>query len=194
MTELRIAFKEWAVICLALAEGRQTILLRKGGIAEPGGVFRVEHSRFWLLPTYAHQQEVGIVEPYHDLLRQARAEQPPAGVVRLSHFAEVTVVRHCDAIEQALALEGQHGWSRETVEARFNYRAPGLFVIVARVYRASRPAEVPVTPYLEGCKSWVELGRGMRTFDPAEPVLTDDGFTARCLPLDRLVPPREPRG
>jgi hypothetical protein len=44
MTELGVALKEWAVICQALAEGRQTILLRKGGIAEPGGAFRVEHS------------------------------------------------------------------------------------------------------------------------------------------------------
>ena len=30
---LRHAFKEWAVICKALAEGRQALILRKGGIA-----------------------------------------------------------------------------------------------------------------------------------------------------------------
>jgi len=29
------AFKEWAVICRALAVGKQSLLLRKGGIAEP---------------------------------------------------------------------------------------------------------------------------------------------------------------
>jgi hypothetical protein len=185
MSELSVGLKEWAVICLALAEGRQTILLRKGGIAEPGGAFRVEHTRFWLLPTYLHQQESGVVEAYHDLLRRARDEPPPAGVVRLTHFAEVTAVYHCETVEQALALEGQHGWSRETVEARFRYRSPGLFVLAARVYRAGRPAEVAMTPYLEGCKSWVELGRGI-TFDPPEPVLTNDDFTARCRPLERL--------
>ena len=38
---LKDAFKEWAVICRALAEGRQALILRKGGIAEAGGDFRV---------------------------------------------------------------------------------------------------------------------------------------------------------
>ena len=49
---LHWALKEWAVICRALAEGRQSLLLRKGGIAEAGGAFQVEQPRFWLLPTY----------------------------------------------------------------------------------------------------------------------------------------------
>ena len=53
---LSIAFKEWAVICRALAEGRQSLILRKGGIAEAGGQFRPEHDRFLLYPTYFHEQ------------------------------------------------------------------------------------------------------------------------------------------
>ncbi|HYV35699.1 MAG TPA: DUF1802 family protein, partial [Gemmataceae bacterium] len=44
---LKHAFKEWAAICKALAEGRQGLILRKGGIAEPGGDFQIEHTRFW---------------------------------------------------------------------------------------------------------------------------------------------------
>ena len=36
---LKHAFKEWAVICKALATGRQLLILRKGGIDEPGGDF-----------------------------------------------------------------------------------------------------------------------------------------------------------
>ena len=38
------------------AQVRQAILLRKGGSAEAGGELRVEHTRFWLFPTYVHQQ------------------------------------------------------------------------------------------------------------------------------------------
>ena len=30
---LKHAFKEWAVICQALATGRQALVLRKGGVA-----------------------------------------------------------------------------------------------------------------------------------------------------------------
>ena len=52
---LRQAFKEWAVICRALAEGRQALILRKGGIAEPGPTFQPEHSHFWLYPTYGFE-------------------------------------------------------------------------------------------------------------------------------------------
>ncbi len=43
-TENSIAMKEWAAVCLALAEGRQSLLLRKGGIAEGSGGFRMEHA------------------------------------------------------------------------------------------------------------------------------------------------------
>src|ERR1700722_13719814 len=35
----RFAFKEWAVTCQALAAGRQSLLLRKGGIHERDGRF-----------------------------------------------------------------------------------------------------------------------------------------------------------
>ena len=80
VVDLRNAFKEWAVICRALAEGRQSLILRKGGIAEEGGRFRVEHTGFWLYPTYAHQQKAGIVADAAPLLEQAEAEKPPEGV------------------------------------------------------------------------------------------------------------------
>ena len=51
----RFAFKEWAVTCQALAAGRQSLLLRKGGIHERNGRFEVEHAEFWLFPTRFHQ-------------------------------------------------------------------------------------------------------------------------------------------
>src|SRR5258707_4808384 len=57
---LRFAFKEWAVICQALAEGRQALILRKGGIAEHGGGFRVEPTPFWLYPPYFHEKQSGL--------------------------------------------------------------------------------------------------------------------------------------
>ncbi len=47
----RPAFKEWEGIVAALGQGAQTILLRKGGIAEGRAGFRPEHDKFWLFPT-----------------------------------------------------------------------------------------------------------------------------------------------
>src|SRR5579864_8574587 len=108
MTTLRNALKEWAVICHALAEGRQAILLRKGGIAETSGGFEVEHPRFWLYPTYLHQQRAGIVEEAFPLLERVEAERPSAEVVRLTHFAEVAGVFHLHDVVGALKLDGLH--------------------------------------------------------------------------------------
>ena len=54
-TSLQVGLKEWAVVCGALASGRQMVLLRKGGIYEAAGEFEVEHREFLLFPTYLHQ-------------------------------------------------------------------------------------------------------------------------------------------
>jgi hypothetical protein len=188
MSTLRHAFKEWAVICRALAEGRQAIILRKGGIAEAGGEFRVEHTRFWLFPTYAHQQRAGITEEAGPLLEQAEAGRPPTGVVRLSHFVEVHGVYHVQDPVGALRLAGLHCWSQETVQARFLYHTPGLFVLSARVYRASKVYEIPDTAEYAGCRSWVELDQELPT-DGATPVLNEEAFHEVLRTLDRLLEP-----
>src|SRR4051812_47047402 len=108
---MKHAIKEWAVICAALAEARQALLLRKGGIAEPTGEFQLEHTRFWLFPTYVHQQQDGVRDVAQPLLEKVNAERPPPGVVRLSHFAEVTGVYHIHALPPALLLAHLHLWS-----------------------------------------------------------------------------------
>ena len=75
---LQTAFKEWAVICPALAQGKQALILRKGGIAETSEDFQLEHTRFWLFPTYTHQQRDGIKPEAVPLLEEAeRAKEPP---------------------------------------------------------------------------------------------------------------------
>jgi hypothetical protein len=187
MIMLRHAFKEWAVICRALAEGRQAIILRKGGISEKAGEFVVEHTRFWLFPTYAHQQRTGIRPEAHALLEEVEAERPPAGVVRLSHFAEVGGAYRVRDLTRALLLAHLHLWSEETVRSRFNYRDPGLFVIPVRVYRA-KEGELPMTPYYAGCKSWVELEQELPT-KGARPVLKEADFRDVHRSLDLLLNP-----
>ncbi len=188
MSTLGVAFKEWAVIVQALARGRQALILRKGGIAEGRGGFRVEHARFWLYPTYVHQQETGVVPEALPLLEEARRDRPPEGIVRLSHFALVPCVYHVDDLEKLLRLEGLHLWPRQTVEARFAYRAPGLFVLPVRVYRAAQVHELPETAAHAGCKSWVELGQELST-EGATAVLTEEAFDGVVNTLDRVLEP-----
>lgn len=184
---LNIAFKEWAVVCQALAAGKQAILLRKGGIAEPGAVFQLEHSRFWLFPTYVHQQAEGIQAEARPLLKQAEAERPAAGVIRLTHFVEVPGVYEVRDLSAALVLAHRHIWSEETVRARFAYRRPGLFVLPARVYKATQAHEIPATAAYAGCRSWVTLDQELP--DEGEPVLGDEAFRDVLRSLDALLKP-----
>ena len=172
MNPLAVAFKEWAVICRALAEGRQSLILRKGGIVEPGGAFRVEHDRFWLYPTFVHQMETGIVEAYRPLLEGVRADAD--GRVHLRNIAEVVRVYQLSTLEQAHSLAGLHGWSEETVAARFHYRTPGLFALLVRVSEAT-PHAIDETDDYRGCKSWVTLEESMAVGE-TRPVLGDAAF------------------
>jgi hypothetical protein len=182
---LQHAFKEWAVICKALAQGKQALILRKGGIDES---FAVEHTRFWLFPTYTHQQRDGIQPEALPLLEEALAEKPPAGVVRLSHFAEVSGAYHVHALTPALLLAHLHLWSEETVRKRFEYRDPGIYVLPVRVSRAKEVHELPDTAHYQGCKSWVELDRALSA-EGGVPILSEKEMEDLHRQLDLLLNP-----
>jgi hypothetical protein len=154
---LSVAFKEWAAICAALASGKQSLILRKGGIAEEGGVFRPEHSEFLLYPTYFHEHRAGVKPEVLPLLEAADAAKPPAGTVRFNDFVRVESVKHVTDLDTALALDPLHAWTPDVVRQRFHYRTPGLFVLAVRAYRLARPAEVVERPEYAGCKTWVPL-------------------------------------
>jgi hypothetical protein len=188
MSTLRPALKEWAVICRALADGRQSLVLRKGGIAEDGGTFRVEHTRFWLYPTYAHQQASALKPEGQTLLEQAEADRPPPGVVRITHWAEVSGIFQLHNLVAALKLGELHLWTLQTVQARFAYRTPGLYALPLRVWRAPQAVELPETPYYAGCKSWVELEHDLPT-EGSTPVLDDAAFRGLMVTLERLLEP-----
>jgi hypothetical protein len=185
---LQHAFKEWAVICKALGEGTQALILRKGGIAETGNDFQVEQRRFWLFPTYTHQQRAGIKPEAIPLLEQVEAERPPPGMVCLSHFAEVTGMYHVHDLVPALVLNHLHIWSEETVRMRFAYRTPGIYVLPVRVYRATQTFELPDIPKYAGCRSWVELHQPLPT-DGAVPVLNDEPYSDLVKGLDKILKP-----
>jgi hypothetical protein len=185
---LQTAFKEWAVICAALAQGKQSLILRKGGIAEDGGQFQVEEPRFWLFPTYTHQQQTGIRAEAVPLLADVERAKPPPGIVRLSHWAEVTGIYHIHDELPALLIGHLHLWSDETVRKRFTYRSPGLFVLAARVYQAAQPTEFVDTPAYQGCKSWVHLEKALPT-EGSTPVLSDERYTNVQRQLDLLLNP-----
>jgi hypothetical protein len=167
-----IAFKEWAAVCSALAAGRQSLILRKGGIHAGRQGFQVEHGEFWLMPTHFHQSPESLSPEAQSLLASSRTDAPPSGTVRLREYAVVDQVRRLDQWSQVERLSGLHVWSEATLRQRFDYRQPGLFALVVRVYRTSAATLLAETPYMAGCKSWVQLSEPIATAG-LEPVLDE---------------------
>lgn len=164
----RIALKEWASVCAAVAEGRQTILLRKGGIDEGPGGFRVQHPEFWLFPTRFHQNAAELRPDAAALLAHPAAAPPPAATIRLQRYAVVTSVTHVTDPSRLAAFRSRHVLSESAVIERFEYRTPGLFVIEFRAFQRTAPHEITDLPEFAGCHSWVDLGRDLPADDLAE--------------------------
>jgi hypothetical protein len=173
----RTALKEWAVVCQALDRGRQTVSLRKGGINEPRDGFRVEHREFWLFPTQFHEGRESLVPEAEPLLAETLNNLAPPGTIRVANYVVVDEVLQITDLAQAERLAALHIWSAETIQRRFNYRQPGLFLLIMRVYRRPQPFLVTDTPELAGCHSWVELPVELTTAG-LTPVLSDDQFAA----------------
>jgi hypothetical protein len=164
-----VAFKEWAGVCRALADGRQTLIVRKGGIAEDAGVFVPEHRVFWLYPTHVHEAEQGL------RLAPAGTDSPAPGrpgIVPLDTLAVVASITLVDREEGLAPLAALHVWTEETIARRFHDRTPGLWVLGVRVYRRGAPHDLAVAPEHAGCKTWVPLDPPLPT-DGCEAVLDD---------------------
>jgi hypothetical protein len=167
----RIAFKEWDGVCEALAGGRQSIILRKGGIDERPGGFAPEHDVFWLYPTRVHQAQQGLKPEVST--KSVGLETP--NTVAIHALCVVKRVARIDQPEGPSQLDDLHVWTADTVEKRFNYRNPGLWVLVVRVYVSDRSLTVAVTPEQAGCKSWVEFSEPLPTRG-LEPAIPDESF------------------
>lgn len=188
----QIAFKEWAAVCEALAAGRQTIILRKGGIQEGREGFRVQHPQFWLYPTNFHQAADALSPDAADFVERALAgTKPGSGVsatetISVRLFAEVATVHELATEAQVLRLAGHHIWSEETVRQRFHYKQPGLFLLIVRAFTLPTPVEVMQSDEMAGCKSWVTLPEPLSTAG-LSPVLTQAQFSAQAAAIASAV-------
>jgi hypothetical protein len=162
-----VGFKEWALVCEALGRGEQSILLRKGGIAEGAEGFGFRHAEFFLFPTFFHEQIVKVRTP--------GAQLPTAreGEIEIRYFAKLEAQQKITEWSQAAALEPLHILTEPVVRERFEYKEAGLHVALVRVFRIEPSWIFPDQPAYGGCRSWVNLPE-----PPAatrfEPVLSDE--------------------
>ena len=181
---IQLACKEWASVCAALASGRQSILLRKGGIAEPTGDFQVQSNWFWLYPTYVHQQQNQLRET--EWLEKGEMFKAQPKKIRFFHLAEVVETYHLMNLDTLEKLEPFHVLSKECISSRFAYRNPGLTVMLVKIHEISKPVEIDETPFYLGCKSWVNLESPLDA-SAIFPVLSSDGCSAELEKIRTII-------
>lgn len=176
---MRTAFKEWAIVVDALASGDQVIILRKGGILEGRGGFRVEHERFLLFPTLFHQQRESVLPRAQARFDAIALNFPEASRLRLGHFAEVVEWQRLESFSAAERLRGQHLWRDEVIAQRFDWgREKNIHALAVRVFRLPQVIELPMLPSYGGCKSWLEFDLEIET-DGSAPVLSGEAFAQK---------------
>lgn len=180
---MRAAFKEWAVIVDALGRGEQIIILRKGGISEGRGGFKIEQQRFLLFPTLFHQQRESVIPSAQARYEEIAPQFPPADKLRLEFFAEIVFAEQLHSLADANALHGQHVWRDEVIAERFEWgREKAIFALGVKVFRLAHPVELPMLSSYGGCKSWIELEQEIDTAS-AQPVLNEKEFEAKLARL-----------
>ena len=181
------ALKEWSGVVGALASGRQTILIRAGGLHERRGPgrFRLEHQAFWLWPTRLHQDQQGLKpEAVAPVIPDPGTLAPP----RLDLVAVVAWRTHVESLELLGRLDSLHVWTTDTIHLRFTQRRPGVDLLVLRVWRCEPVAPPPGTDP-SGCSSWVEWPDPLAgpLVRPLGPALPTDQFQAQLDQVARLL-------
>ena len=177
-----IAFKEWSLVCDALGSGKQSIILRKGGIAEGRSGFSWKYDDFALMPTHFHSQDqalrgmAGIVLPEPDLTQHT-----------ITLTAKVDFKVLLTDWDQVQALEPYHNWNEETMQDRFDYKGErSISLAFLRVFRLPEPLNFPDAPSYGGCRSWVTVPDSA-VAAAAVPVLDDATHEQRLTEIRRLL-------
>jgi hypothetical protein len=178
---LRVALKEWAVVQRSLLEGRQIMLVRKGGIVEESGDFDLRADQFLIMPTYIHQTErAGDVQPaFGDWLAEEESRRAGEDSIRFEAACEVVDVVRVRKVETLTQLAQQHIWSEQFLRGRFDWEPyKPVFVLLVRAYALPGPVVAPNRPEYGGCKSWIELAEPISAVG-AIAAIADDSFARR---------------
>ena len=149
-----IAFKEWTLICDALRRGEQSIILRKGGIAEGRAGFRFQHPEFYLFPTLFHEQVAKLKLPPETPLPVAQEGR----LIVLDTLIRVEWTEELSDLDRIRTLAPYHLWRDSEIEKRYHYDTPqGVSLAFVRSYRLDSPITFPDSPKFGGCRSWITL-------------------------------------
>lgn len=153
-----VGFKEWQVVCDALANGIQNVILRKGGIHEGREGFSFAHDSFFLFPTRFHAQTNHVREGEV----QSLAEWQVGDTVTITHRAEAIHAITLTDWQKVAALAPFHILTEATVRERFDWQGKGMnsgsiHAALVRVFKLTKPWELTYATAFGGCRSWIKL-------------------------------------
>ena len=179
------ALKEWAVAVDALQQGKTIVLLRKGGIHERGGKFKVAHDQVLLYPTYEHQQPSLLKPDYAALVTPVSSGLPPE-TVRIGAYARITDIFQVSDEPVVSALLPFHIWTEQFVCDRHRWKPQQpLYILLLRTYKLTSPQVIPYRQEYGGCKSWIDLAASISL--DGTPVLDDAAYTAQVSEIDKTI-------
>ena len=185
-----LALKEWSVVCRALEEAKQSILLRKGGILEYKKGFEISEKIFLMYPTLEHQSKEYLQPNYlqeFELFLKANdsVAQDKSNTIRI--LTRIEAIQEVNDETILSKLEKYHIWNEKYVNMRMKYN-PKIPVkaLLLRVYKLPEPISIDVNPKWAGCKSWIDIEltkRNGNSYDnidellnQCEPVIKEDEF------------------
>jgi hypothetical protein len=180
------ALKEWAVAVNALEQGETIMLLRKGGIHEQGGRFRVAHEEILLYPTYEHQQSFMLKAEYASSVQPVTSGWHPE-TVAIASWAEITDILPVSDESIVKELLPFHIWNEYFISDRLIWKArQPLYILLLRTYKLPKVQEIPYRGEYKGCKSWIDLAETIN-LQPAEPALSDFAYNSLVAEIRGIV-------
>jgi hypothetical protein len=153
-----VAFKEWQVVCDAIANGEQSVILRKGGISEGKHGFQWLHDQFFLFPTLFHEQADRVRPGEGENPRRIEAAGEGEREIPFSVYVEAQSTGLLTDWDAVCELEPYHIWTRECIRERYDWGdEPGISYAVIRAAALPEPWMLPDRPAFGGCRSWIGL-------------------------------------
>ena len=178
------ALKEWATVVKALEQGKQTVILRKGGILETASGFNIESKKFFLFPTWEHQETKHVKPEFHDFLNNVLDNKPNENFNKISSYAEILYEKDIEDNEIIRNLSSFHVWSDSYIQERRNWKPEKPMKAVFLKTVKIPEFNLPLKPEFSGCKSWIELNSN---FESGELALSDNEINGKLEKFKEIV-------
>ncbi|EAZ88788.1 DUF1802 family protein [Crocosphaera chwakensis] len=186
LIDLRNALKEWDIAVKALEKGNTILLLRKGGIKEVFGQFKVNHNPTLLYPTYEHQKPKLLKSDYANLIEPVSSGWHPE-TITISSWANITTILKVRESSKIKQLYSYHIWTESFVEERFKWKAnQPIFVLLLRVFLLAEPVTISYDSSYGGCRSWIQLNHPI-SLVKSHPVIPKNNYDQRVEEIREIV-------